>query len=55
VEAAIEQIVDVLGEALGADVQVSAVPGGGYRAVLGFESLDEALDLARRLRVRPVA
>ena len=52
--AAIEQIADALGEVLGADVDV--VPAGrGYRAQLSFESLDEALDMARRLRVRAAA
>ena len=52
--AAIEQIADALGEVLGADVEV-ALAGRGYRAQLTFESLDEALDMARRLRVRPAA
>jgi ParB family chromosome partitioning protein len=49
--AAIEQISDALSEALGADVEVSPGPGRGYRAQIGFESLDTALELARRLRV----
>jgi ParB family chromosome partitioning protein len=53
--AAIEQISDVLGEALGADLLVTAAGASGYRVQLTFESLDEALDLARRLRVRPAA
>jgi ParB family transcriptional regulator, chromosome partitioning protein len=52
--AAIEQIADALGEALGADVDVSPA-GRGYRAQLTFDSLDQALDLARRLRVRAAA
>jgi ParB family transcriptional regulator, chromosome partitioning protein len=52
--AAIEQIADALGEVLGADVEV-APAGRGYRAQLTFESLDEALDMARRLRVRAAA
>ncbi len=52
--AAIEQISDALGEALGAEVAVTA-SGRGYRAELRFESLDDALDLARRLRVRAAA
>jgi hypothetical protein len=34
---------------------VTAASGGGYRAQLGFESLEEALDLVRRLRVRSAA
>jgi ParB family transcriptional regulator, chromosome partitioning protein len=54
-EAAIEQIADALREALAIDVDVTAGPGSGYRAQLSFESLDAALDLARRLRVRAAA
>ncbi len=51
---AVEQIADALGQALGADVDV--LPSGrGYRAQLRFESLDEALELARRLRIRAAA
>jgi ParB family chromosome partitioning protein len=52
--AAIEQIEDTLGAALGADLDVT-VAGRGYRVQLSFESVDEALDLARRLKVRAVA
>ncbi len=52
--AAIEQIGDALGEALGADLAVTAA-GHGYRVQLSFGSLDQALDLARRLRVRAAA
>jgi ParB family transcriptional regulator, chromosome partitioning protein len=54
-EAAIEQISDLLGSALGLDIEVMASAGGGYRAHLAFESLDEALELARRLGVRAAA
>jgi ParB family chromosome partitioning protein len=54
-QAAIDQIADVLGEALGADIAVSAHGAAGYRAQLSFESLDEAMDLARRLRVHRAA
>ncbi len=53
--AAIEQIADALGEVLGADVDVTPVPGRGYRAQVTFESLDAALDLARRLQGRRAA
>jgi ParB family transcriptional regulator, chromosome partitioning protein len=53
-EAAITQISDALGEALGCDVEV-APNGRGYRAELSFASVDDALDLARRLRVRAAA
>lgn len=54
-EAAIEQIADSLGAALGAEVEVRPAAGGGYRAQLTFGSLEEALDFARRLRVRAAA
>jgi ParB family transcriptional regulator, chromosome partitioning protein len=50
-EAALAQIADAFGEALGVDVDVTAA-GSGYRAQLTFDSVDDALDLARRLRVR---
>jgi ParB family chromosome partitioning protein len=54
-EAAIEQISDSLGAALGLDVEVTASAAGGYRAHLAFESPDEALELARRLGIRAAA
>jgi ParB family chromosome partitioning protein len=54
-EAAIDRISDVLGAALGRDVQVTAAPRGEYRAKLSFHSLDDALELARRLGVKRVA
>jgi ParB family transcriptional regulator, chromosome partitioning protein len=54
-QAAVERITDALGAALGCEVQVTVAPGGGYRAQLGFESVEEALDLVRRLRVRSAA
>jgi ParB family transcriptional regulator, chromosome partitioning protein len=53
-EAAITQIADTLGEVLGCEVEV-AVSATGYRAQLSFASLDDALELARRLRVRAAA
>jgi ParB family chromosome partitioning protein len=43
---------DALGAALGAEVKVAIGRGGTYRAELRFESPDEALELARRLRER---
>jgi ParB family chromosome partitioning protein len=49
-EAAIVQINDTLQAAFGRDVEVTAT-ADGYRAHLSFESADEALELARRLRV----
>jgi ParB family chromosome partitioning protein len=48
-QAAISEIADTLGEALGADVAVSAV-GSGYRAELRFESLADALVVVDRIR-----
>jgi ParB family chromosome partitioning protein len=54
-EAAIEQIADVLAQALGRDTEVSAKGRGGYQARLTFDSLEDALELARRLRVRAAA
>ncbi len=53
--AAIELIADALGAALGRDVDVAPARGAGYRVQLSFESLDDALDVARRLRVRAVS
>jgi ParB family transcriptional regulator, chromosome partitioning protein len=53
-EEAIARIADALGTALGAHVDVtSATPG--FRVALSFSSLDEALDFARRMGVRPAA
>ncbi len=52
---AIERIADTLGSALGCEIEVRPGKGRGYSVELTFESLDEALDLARRLRVRSVA
>jgi ParB family transcriptional regulator, chromosome partitioning protein len=49
-EAAVVQLADSFGTALGRDVDVSPTPGGGYRIQLSFESADEALELASRLR-----
>jgi len=53
-EAAIEQIAEALGEALGASVEVH-IAGRGYRAQVSFDSLEDALELARRLRVGAAA
>ncbi|HEV7774655.1 MAG TPA: ParB/RepB/Spo0J family partition protein [Conexibacter sp.] len=47
-EAAVEQLADAFGAALGTDVQI-APQGDGYRLQLAFDSLDDALELARRL------
>jgi ParB family chromosome partitioning protein len=53
--AAIELIADALGAALGREVDVAPAKAAGYRAQISFESLDDALDVARRLRVRAVS
>ena len=50
-EAAIAEIGDTFEAALGREVTVSA-SGGGFRAQLTFESAEEALELARRLKLR---
>ncbi|HXE44190.1 MAG TPA: ParB/RepB/Spo0J family partition protein [Conexibacter sp.] len=47
-EAAVEQLSDAFGAALGAEVTVTP-SGDGYRLQLAFDSLAEALDLAHRL------
>jgi ParB family chromosome partitioning protein len=47
-EAAVEQLSDAFGAVLGPAVQI-APQGDGYRLQLAFDSLDDALDLARRL------
>jgi ParB family transcriptional regulator, chromosome partitioning protein len=53
--AAIELIGDALGAAFGREVDVTPAKAVGYRVQIEFESLDDALDVARRLRVRAVA
>jgi ParB family chromosome partitioning protein len=44
------QMAEALADALGAEVQVKAVRGGGYRAELTFATPQEAIELARRVR-----
>jgi ParB family chromosome partitioning protein len=51
-EAALEGISDALAAALGREVEVTAASRGGYRAKLSFGSMEEALELAQRLRVK---
>jgi ParB family transcriptional regulator, chromosome partitioning protein len=53
--AATREIAEALAGALGAEVNVRAARGGGYRAELQFATPQEALELARRLRPRAVA
>jgi ParB family chromosome partitioning protein len=54
-QAAIERLSDTLGATLGLEVEVTAAAGGGYRAHMAFESLDDALEWARRLSIRAAA
>ncbi len=54
-EAAAAEIAEALGGALGAEVHVKTLRGGGYRAELSFATPEEAIELARRLRPRAVA
>jgi ParB family transcriptional regulator, chromosome partitioning protein len=54
-EQAAREISEALASALGAEVHVKATPDGGYRAELAFSTLEEAIELARRLRPRVVA
>jgi ParB family chromosome partitioning protein len=53
-EAAAARISEALAAALGTDVRVRP-RGTGYKVELGFDDVDEALALARRLRPRAVA
>jgi ParB family chromosome partitioning protein len=49
-EAAVNQIHDTLGAALGRDISVRPASGGGYRIEISFASAEEALELADQLR-----
>ncbi len=49
-EDAVRRISDALGSALAADVKVKPAGPAGYAATIQFESLDEALEFAARLR-----
>jgi ParB family chromosome partitioning protein len=51
---ALAQIEDALGEVAGAQLDVRPA-GDGYRVQITFGSVEQALDFARRLRVRPAA
>jgi ParB family chromosome partitioning protein len=46
------EIAETLGAALGAEVRVKPVSTGGYRAEMSFSTPEEALELARRIKVR---
>jgi ParB family transcriptional regulator, chromosome partitioning protein len=52
---AAQELEEVLGGALGVEVEVKPTRAGGYRAEIEFATLDEALELARRLRPGAVA
>ena len=54
-EQAAKDIAEALTGALGAEVKVKPARDGGYRAELSFETLEDAVELARRLRPRVVA
>lgn len=54
-EFAIERIAEELGALLGREIEVSALGSGGYRAHLSFDSLDDALELVRRVAVHAAA
>jgi ParB family chromosome partitioning protein len=51
-EAAATEISEVFSRALGSEAQAQAQPDGGYRVELTFASREEALELARRLRLQ---
>jgi len=52
-QAAIDQILDTLAPALGREIDVTPAKQNGYRVQINFDSLDDALDLANRLRMGP--
>lgn len=54
-EAVVHEIEAALGKALGLEVEARASAGGGYRVQLAFDSREEALALAKRLRGRSSA
>ena len=53
--AAVEQIGDTLEELLGREVAVTVSRGSGYRVAFELETVEEALELSRRLRIRAAA
>ncbi len=54
-QAAAERIADTLESLLGREVAVAPGKGHGFRVQLSIESLEDALELVRRLRVRAAA
>ena len=53
-EDALREIADTLGAALGAEVTVRLAPDGGYLAELAFDTAEDAVKLARRVRPRAI-
>jgi hypothetical protein len=53
--AAAEQIADALSSLLGREVDVTPADGESFRVGLTVDSLDDALELVRRLRIRSAA
>lgn len=53
--AAVEQIADTLGPVFGRELEVIPNKRAGFRVQLELDSVDDALELARRLRVRAAA
>jgi ParB family transcriptional regulator, chromosome partitioning protein len=51
---AARDIADALGATLGAEVDVRPTRAGGYRAEISFDTAEEAIELARRLRPRAI-
>lgn len=54
-EAAVRRIEDTLAPVLGREVEVRPARGGGFRVQLTVSSEEDALELVRRLRIRPAA
>lgn len=54
-QAAAERVEDILQSVFGREVEVRAHSGSGFRVQLEVESVEDALELARRLRVRAAA
>jgi ParB family chromosome partitioning protein len=54
-EAAVRRIADSLAPVLGREVEVSPSRGHGFKVQLSVSSEEDALELARRLRIRPAA
>jgi ParB family chromosome partitioning protein len=53
-EQAAREIAEALGAALGVEVSVKTTRDGRYRAELSFQTADEAIEMARRVRPRAI-